>query len=162
MGEGGKTYSVSATRAGWALALVGLVQSLLTIALPRTDKTLPLREDLRANAQAAAFDDPRFPPLNAEELDTTRVEVSVLSRPEPLSFADEADCLAQLRPGVDGVILEYGWHRATFLPQVWEQLPEPRQFMAHLKRKAGLAPDFWSGDLRLSRYGVEKFKEAAS
>ncbi len=122
----------------------------------------PLREDLRANAQAAAFDDPRFPPLNAEELDTTRVEVSVLSRPEPLSFADEADCLAQLRPGVDGVILEYGWHRATFLPQVWEQLPEPRQFMAHLKRKAGLAPDFWSGDLRLSRYGVEKFKEAAS
>lgn len=119
----------------------------------------PLLDDLRANARAAAFDDPRFPPLAAEELAATRVEVSVLSPAEPMSFRDEADFLARLRPGVDGVILEYGWHRATFLPQVWDQLPEPRQFMAQLKRKAGLAPDFWSPDLRLSRYGVEKFKE---
>ena len=118
-----------------------------------------LRDDLRANARAAAFDDPRFPPLSADELAATRVEVSVLSPAEPMSFRGEADFLAQLRPGVDGVILEYGWHRATFLPQVWDQLPEPRQFMAQLKRKAGLAPDFWSPDLRLSRYGVEKFKE---
>jgi AmmeMemoRadiSam system protein A len=122
----------------------------------------PLREDIQANAQAAAFGDPRFPPLSEDELDTTQVEVSILSRPEPMHFRDEADFLTQLRPGIDGVILEYGWHRATFLPQVWEQLPEPRQFMANLKRKAGLASDFWSNEIRISRYGVEKFKEGTS
>lgn len=120
----------------------------------------PLIRDLEENARLAAFGDPRFQPLSRGELERTRVEVSVLSRPEPMSFADEADALRQLRPGVDGVILEYGWHRATFLPQVWEQLPEPRQFMAQLKRKAGLATDFWADGVRLSRYAVEKFKES--
>lgn len=120
-----------------------------------------LRDDLEANACAAAFRDPRFPPLAAEELPNTRVEVSILSQPEAMAFRDEADALAQLRPGIDGVILEYGRHRGTFLPQVWEQLPEPSLFMRHLKLKAGLPPDFWSDDLRLSRYTVEKFKEAA-
>lgn len=122
----------------------------------------PLLDDLRANARAAAFGDPRFPPLDVEELDGTQVEVSILSRPEPMSFRNEADLLARLRPGIDGVILEYGWHRATFLPQVWEQLPEPRQFIAQLKRKAGLAADFWAEDIRVSRYSVEKFKEGTS
>lgn len=119
----------------------------------------PLGEDLEHNARAAAFSDPRFPPLSREELPKVRVEVSVLTPASPLAFTDEADALAQLHPGVDGVILERGWHRATFLPQVWEQLPEPRQFMSHLKQKAGLSGDFWAKDLRLSRYGVEKFKE---
>jgi AmmeMemoRadiSam system protein A len=118
-----------------------------------------LLDDVRANAQAAAFGDPRFSPLAAEELARTRVEVSILTPTEPMAFRDEADCLAQLRPGIDGVILEHGWHRATFLPQVWDQLPEPHQFMAHLKRKAGLSADFWAPDLRISRYRVEKFKE---
>ena len=121
-----------------------------------------LLEDVRANARAAAFEDPRFAPLEAEELGRTRVEVSVLTPPEPLSVTDEADLLAQLRPGIDGLILAYDWHRATFLPQVWEQLPERRQFLAQLKRKAGLAPDFWSREMRFSRYGVEKFKEGPS
>lgn len=120
-----------------------------------------LRADLEANACAAAFRDPRFPPLAAEELPGTRVEVSILSQPEAMAFRDEADALAQLRPGIDGVILEYGRHRGTFLPQVWEQLPEPGLFMRHLKLKAGLPPDFWSDDLRLSRYSVEKYKEAS-
>jgi uncharacterized protein len=119
----------------------------------------PLRTDLEHNARAAAFSDPRFPPLSHAELPKVRVEVSVLTPASPMAFADEADALAQLRPGVDGVILEYGWHRATFLPQVWEQLPEARVFMAHLKQKAGLSADFWAEDVRLSRYGVEKFKE---
>lgn len=119
----------------------------------------PLVEDLEHNARAAAFDDPRFPALSEAELPRTRVEVSILSKPEPLRFKDEADALAQLRPGVDGVILETGWHRATFLPQVWEQLPDPAEFMAHLKHKAGLALDYWSDDVRLSRYTVEKYKE---
>lgn len=121
-----------------------------------------LAEDLEHNALAAAFEDSRFPPLVEEELDRTRVEVSILSKPEPMRFKDEADALAQLRPGVDGVILEAGWHRATFLPQVWEQLPDPAKFMIHLKHKAGLASDYWSEDLHLSRYTVEKFKEETS
>lgn len=121
----------------------------------------PLVEDLEHNARAAAFGDPRFPPLGKEELSRTRVEVSILSPAEPIQFKDEADALGQLRPGTDGVILEAGWHRSTFLPQVWEQLSDPAQFMAHLKHKAGLAPDYWSDDLRLSRYTVEKYKEEA-
>lgn len=122
----------------------------------------PLAEDLEHNARAAAFDDPRFPALSEAELPRTRVEVSILSKPEPMRFVDEANALAQLRPGVDGVILEAGWHRATFLPQVWDQLPSPAQFMAHLKHKAGLATDYWCDEIRLSRYTVEKFKEETS
>ena len=122
----------------------------------------PLREDLEHNARAAAFGDPRFPPLSREELPMLRVEVSLLTPATPMAFTDEADALRQLRPGVDGVILEHGMHRATFLPQVWEQLPEPSLFMSHLKQKAGLASDFWAKEIRLSRYGVEKFKEPVS
>lgn len=118
-----------------------------------------LADDLAENARAAAFRDPRFAPLGEDELARTRVEVSILSAPEPLRFTSEADALAQLRPGVDGVILEYGGHRATFLPQVWEQLPDKRVFMAHLKQKAGLLADFWADGVRLYRYTVEKFKE---
>lgn len=121
-----------------------------------------LDEDVRANAQAAAFRDPRFPPVSAAEWPSITVEVSLLTPAEPMAFADEADALRQLRPGEDGVILEAGHRRATFLPQVWEQLPEPRQFLAHLKHKAGLAPDWWGPEVRLSRYGVRKWTEAPS
>jgi len=119
----------------------------------------PLRDDVVANARAAAFNDPRFTPLRAEDFAGIRVEVSLLSPARPMSFSSEDDAIGQLRPNIDGVILECGRHRATFLPQVWESLPEPRQFMAQLKRKAGLPPDFWSADLKLSRYSVEKWKE---
>jgi len=119
-----------------------------------------LGRDIEANAQAAAFRDPRFPPLEPYELDAIRTEVSVLSRPEPMTFSDEVDALAQLRPGIDGVILQSGWHRATFLPQVWEQLPEPTRFMAHLKVKAGLPADYWSDSIQLSRYTVAKYEES--
>jgi AmmeMemoRadiSam system protein A len=118
-----------------------------------------LGEDVRANAVAAALRDPRFPALTATELARTQVEVSVLSAMQPLAFSSEADALAQLRPQVDGVVLEYGAHRGTFLPQVWEQLPNPREFMAQLKRKAGLSVDFWADGVRLQRYTVEKWKE---
>jgi len=121
-----------------------------------------LRADLEANARAAAFDDPRFSPLAWDELRHTCVEVSVLGRPQAMPCRDEADALAQLRPGIDGVILEFGRHRATFLPQVWEQLPDPAQYLAHLKRKAGLDAAFWSADIRVSRYPVEKYKEDES
>lgn len=118
-----------------------------------------LDQDVRANAKAAAFRDPRFMALSEEELDLTRVEVSLLKPAVPMAFTSEEDAVRQLRPGIDGVILESGLHRGTFLPQVWESLPEPRLFMAHLKQKAGLSPDFWSADVKLSRYEVQKWTE---
>lgn len=119
----------------------------------------PLCDDVVANARAAAFNDPRFAPLKAEELSKVRVEVSLLSPSQPMSFVSEADAIGQLRPHIDGIVLEYGGHRGTFLPQVWESLPEPRLFMGQLKRKAGLPGDFWSQDIKLSRYQVDKWKE---
>ena len=119
----------------------------------------PLREDVEENALAAAFRDPRFAPLAAAEFEITRVEVSLLSAPAPLPIAGEDDLLQRLRPGVDGVVLAWRGRRATFLPQVWESLAEPRDFIAALKRKAGLGPGFWADDLRFSRYTVDKFKE---
>ena len=122
----------------------------------------PLWLDVRENAIAAAFRDPRFMPLTSAELDATRVEVSLLSPTQPIEAKDEADALAILRPHVDGVVFEYRHHRSTFLPQVWEQLPEPREFLAYLKRKAGLPMDFWAEQVRLSRYTVTKWKEAAA
>jgi len=120
----------------------------------------PLADDVRANARAAALSDPRFPPLTAGELPETRIEVSLLSTAVPLPAASEEEALAVLRPGIDGIILEIaGETHATFLPQVWENLPSPRDFLAHLKHKAGLSPDFWSPDLRLQRYTVTKWAE---
>ena len=120
----------------------------------------PLAQDVHENALAAAFRDPRFEPLTADELPVTRVEVSLLTAAEPLAFASEADALAQLRPEIDGVIFTAGHRRSTFLPQVWEQLPDPASFMAHLKQKAGLSANYWGQDVRLERYGVKKWKEA--
>ena len=122
----------------------------------------PLRTDLKANALSAAFRDPRFPPVAVEELAELNIEVSVIGPSQPIAFHRETDALAQITPGIDGIILEYGQHRATFLPQVWEQLPDRRQFMAHLKAKAGLPADFWSADLRLARYQVSQWCEPES
>lgn len=116
--------------------------------------------DVKANAVAAALHDPRFAPLALEELARTEVEVSLLSPMQPLAFASEAKALEQLRPGIDGVVFEFGARRSTFLPQVWEQLPQPDDFMAHLKRKAGLPAGFWAEDVRLLRYTVSKWKES--
>ncbi len=122
----------------------------------------PLGIDVRENALAAAFRDPRFMPLSYAEFDEIRVEVSLLSPTEALEAGDEASALSALRPHIDGVVFEYQHFRSTFLPQVWEQLPEPAEFLAYLKRKAGLPMDFWSGQVRLSRYTVSKWKEEAS
>lgn len=119
-----------------------------------------LLADVKANALAAAFRDPRFEPLQHAELDITEVEVSLLSAIQPIAFTGEADALAALRPGIDGVVLEYRHYRSTFLPQVWEQLPEPGMFLAQLKRKAGLPADFWAEDIRLSCYSVSKWRES--
>jgi AmmeMemoRadiSam system protein B/AmmeMemoRadiSam system protein A len=118
-----------------------------------------LRVDVRANARAAAIDDPRFEPLEAAEYEQIGVEVSVLSATTPLPVASESDLHAQLRAGIDGLILEMGHRRSTFLPQVWDALPAPRDFVAELKRKAGLPREFWSAELRFARYTVEKFTE---
>ena len=118
-----------------------------------------VRADVTENALAAALRDPRFAAVTAQDWPQVRVEVSLLSAPLPLPASDEADALAQLRPLRDGVIFEAGAHRATFLPQVWEQIPEPRAFLAALKQKAGLPPTYWSTEVRLSRYSVAKFTE---
>lgn len=120
----------------------------------------PLGVDVRANAVAAAFADPRFPPLGADEFMDALVEVSLLSAPEAMTADGEQALLDQLRPGVDGVVLEYAGRRATFLPQVWDSLGEPVEFVAELKRKAGLPIDFWSAAVNISRYSVTKWRES--
>ncbi|HSN72120.1 MAG TPA: AmmeMemoRadiSam system protein A [Steroidobacteraceae bacterium] len=104
------------------------------------------------NAWAAAFDDPRFEPLCRDEWNEVELTISVLSPLEPLMAASEAELLAALRPGIDGLLIEAGPARATFLPAVWEQLPDPEGFLGQLKRKAGLPPDFWSPAIRVHRY----------
>ena len=119
----------------------------------------PLIEDVQSNAVASAFRDPRFLPLGKDEFAEVVIEVSLLSKPELIRHSSEEDALAQLTPGRDGVILQYGQHRATYLPQVWAQLPEPGSFIAHLKEKAGLPDNFWSDDIQLSHYTVQKWKE---
>jgi AmmeMemoRadiSam system protein A len=119
----------------------------------------PLGVDVRENAIAAAFRDPRFAPLAPAEFEATSVEVSLLSADERIDFATEEDLVARLRPGVDGLILEYGGHRATLLPQAWDGLGDPREFLSALKRKAGLPPDFWNPGLSVSRYAVTRWGE---
>ncbi len=116
----------------------------------------PLISDVAHNAFSAAFRDPRFPPLTEAEYVGVSIEVSVLSPPEPIEAATEEALLRQLRPGVDGLILEAGGHRATFLPSVWESLPQPQEFVSALKRKAGIVantPD----SLTCLRYTTESF-----
>ncbi|HEY6241018.1 MAG TPA: AmmeMemoRadiSam system protein B [Burkholderiales bacterium] len=121
-----------------------------------------LASDVAANARAAAFEDSRFKPLTQEEFARTEFEVSLLSAPKRLLFEDHADLIAQLRPGVDGVIIEQGedGRRATFLPQVWEGLPDPERFIAHLKQKAGIAQGTSSERCRVKRYSVLKWRES--
>lgn len=121
----------------------------------------PLRADVESNAVAAAVGDPRFPPLTAGELADTVIEVSVLSASVPLPAVDESDLAARLRPGVDGVILSTPRHRATFLPQVWSDLPDPARFLELLRRKAGLPPGYWGPDVVVETYTVTAWKEAA-
>lgn len=121
--------------------------------------TQPLVIDVAEHAFSAAFRDPRFPALTKNEYPQLSVHISVLSEPQPIHFQSEADLIQQLQPGIDGLILEEGRHRGTFLPSVWKSLPEPETFLRHLKTKAGLPPDYWSNQLRISRYSTESFKE---
>jgi AmmeMemoRadiSam system protein B/AmmeMemoRadiSam system protein A len=139
---------VTLTRGGSLRGCVGSLQALR-----------PLGADVAENARGAAFGDPRFPALTAHEWPACRVEVSLLSAPKPVRFADEDDLLAQLRPGEDGVIIESGGKRGTFLPQVWQSLPEPRAFLRELARKAGLPGDARLAACKVSRYRVVKWTE---
>jgi len=112
------------------------------------------------NALNAAFNDHRFQPLKAEELDGITIDISILSKPEVLDYSDSEDLISKLRPMVDGVILRHGKKGATFLPQVWSQLPDPEQFLEHLCRKAGLSPGMWQQEhLDIYIYQVQCFEE---
>lgn len=120
-----------------------------------------LREDVIRNASAAAFHDSRFPPLPAVELPQVRIEVSLLSPTEQLSFNAREDLLARLRPGVDGLTLSWHGHRGTFLPQVWEQVPDPEDFLTHLLHKARLPVFFSEPDVTVCRFTVAAWSEPA-
>ncbi len=117
----------------------------------------PLAEDVAYNAWAAAFTDIRFLPLNAGELDDLDIHISILGTPEEMDFTSEDDLVKQIIPGTDGLILEEGINRGTFLPSVWEALSDSHAFLNHLKQKAGLPADYWSDTIKVQRYTVEEF-----
>lgn len=112
----------------------------------------PLVKDVADHAFAAAFQDPRFSPVTASEQDQLDIHISILTPPEAMSIKSEEDLLNQLTPNIDGLILEAGHHKGTFLPSVWESLPDKHQFLHHLKLKAGLSADYWNHDIRFMRY----------
>jgi len=118
-----------------------------------------LDEDVRRNAVAAAFEDHRCPPCRPDEFDQIEIEVSLIGADMPLRNLNETSVLHALRPGVDGVVLRWRDRQATFLPQVWQALPEPTEFLAALKRKAGLPADFWASEMQFSSYEVSSFTE---
>ena len=120
----------------------------------------PLYKAVIRMATRAATRDPRFPPVSAEELEKLHVEISVLSEPAPLEFDSPQELLEKLRPNIDGVVLKLGPNKATFLPQVWEQLPDGREFLARLCVKASLTPTAWKAPkLKIETYQVEAFEE---
>jgi len=119
-----------------------------------------LLEGIRINAINAAFQDPRFRPLSRKEWERVKIEISILTAPKALTYSDAEDLLDKLRPGIHGVIIKKGFHQATFLPQVWEQLPDKKEFLTHLCMKAGLEMDAWKKEkLEVSTYQVQAFEE---
>ena len=115
----------------------------------------PLIQDIAKNAFAAAFGDPRFYPLTADEYPNINKHISVLSAPQPILFDSEQDLLQKIRPGIDGLILSDNGYHGTFLPAVWESLPTPELFLQHLKSKAGLTEDYWSDTIKVEIYTAE-------
>ena len=157
---GAATHVALAALAAPAATFVTLMQAgELRGCIGSLEPHRPLGVDTRENAVAAAFRDPRFPPLRTDEFESTSIEVSLLSAAHRIDVESEESLLAWLRPGVDGVILAHDGQRATFLPQVWESLAEPRAFVAALKKKAGLPKEFWSPSVNVSRYTVTKWTE---
>jgi len=138
------------------LTLNGALRGCIGHILPQET----LIEGVRTNAINAAFRDPRFRPLGQNEFEKIKVEVSILTEPKPLAYTDANGLLAKLRPGTDGVIIRKGYHQATFLPQVWEQLPNKKDFLTHLCLKAGLDRDAWAYEkLEVHVYQVQAFEE---
>ena len=123
------------------------------------EATRPLAKDVAHSAFQAAFHDSRFDPVRREDLERVSVGVSVLSPLEPFPVSDEADLLERLKPGIDGLVIVEGLRRATFLPTVWTMLPEPRQFLAQLKKKCGLPENYWSERLEFLNYQTTSFQE---
>ena len=160
-GLDGRSLQVSSGE--YSLALQALRASFVTIEIESRlrgcigvlEAKAPLIEDVSDNAYRAAFGDPRFTPLSRQEFEHIDIHLSVLSLPERMQFTAEADLLAQIRVGVDGLILEEGSHRSTFLPSVWDKLREPDEFLRQLKRKAGLSGDYWSDTIVFQRYTAE-------
>jgi AmmeMemoRadiSam system protein A len=119
-----------------------------------------LAEDVREHAIAAAFQDYRFPQVQAKEIKDIQIEISYLTRPTPLSYENPDELLKKLRPNIDGVVIQDGMHRATFLPQVWEKIPIPEEFLDQLCMKMGAPPDLWRRKkLEVKTYQVEEFHE---
>lgn len=125
------------------------------------EPTGPLVLDVWQAARASAYADPRFPPVTPSEAGRLALEIAILGASEPITVMSEAELLSQLRPGKDGLIVSFAARRATFLPKVWESLPDPAAFVRELRRKAGLPADFWSEELRWLRYRVDTFSDSA-
>lgn len=121
--------------------------------------TQPLINDVAENAWAAAFQDSRFAPLSEAEFPRLEIHISILSPPQAMSFTSQQDLLSQIRPDIDGLILEDDYGRGTFLPSVWESLPDKSDFFSHLKLKAGLPANYWSDSIKVSRYTSESFSD---
>jgi hypothetical protein len=158
-------------RAGWPDALHALRATFVTLRRPcgalrgcrgQLEATRALGDDVFFNAIASALDDPRFAPLAADEIDGLEIEVAVLSPLEAVDVRSEAELRRVLMPGRDGLVLIAGSRRATFLPKVWEMLPDPADFLGELKRKAGLPTNYWSDAVRIDRYRTEDFAGRAS
>ena len=118
----------------------------------------PLAEDVSHNAYAAAFSDPRFPPVEVNELDALEIHISALSPPEEIHFKSEQDLISRLRPTIDGLIIDDSGHKGTFLPSVWESLSDPTIFVKQLKEKAGIPENYWSDSIKAYRYTVESIE----
>jgi hypothetical protein len=117
----------------------------------------PLINDIAEHAYSAAFQDPRFPALQDNEYEQLEIEISVLGKPERMTFDSEENLLQQIRPNIDGLILEFENNRGTFLPSVWKQLPDKKEFLNHLKIKAGLSQKWWDDTVKISRYETFSF-----
>jgi AmmeMemoRadiSam system protein A len=138
------------------LTIAGNLRGCIGHIIPQEE----LAEGVQVNSINAAFRDPRFRPLTKEEWKEVKIEISILTDPEPLHFLDAEDLLNKLQPGIDGVIIKRGYHQATFLPQVWDQLPSKEDFLTHLCLKAGMEGDAWrEGDLEVQTYQVQAFEE---
>jgi len=135
------------------------IQHQLRGCIGMLDAVRPLIVDIADNAFSAAFRDHRFPQVSEVEYAQLEIHLSILTKPEPMSFYSEEDLFTQLHPNIDGLILQEGSQRGTFLPSVWESLPEPRDFLRQLKQKAGFSPDYWSDSIKVFRYECDIISE---